>query len=129
VKTTAWTRDELDTIARTNEMRVAPLHSDGTPRNPTTIWVVRDGDELYVRAANGPGAVWYRAAKATRQGHISVGGIDKDVTFADESDEVVNDRIDSGYLSKYGGFPSQVVDPMVAPDARAATLRLIPRAS
>jgi hypothetical protein len=127
VKTTTWTRDELDKIAKADELQVAPLKDDGTPRNPTTIWVVRDGDDLYVRAYRGPDGVWYRAAKATHQGQIRSGGVEKEVAFAEETDTGRNDRIDGAYRSKYGKYPSEYVDPMTASGARAATLKLVPR--
>jgi hypothetical protein len=50
---TAWTTDELDGIEAADELEIASLRSDGTLRHPTTIWVVRLGDDLYVRSVNG----------------------------------------------------------------------------
>lgn len=50
----------------------------------------------------------------------------KDVTFAEETDPAVNDRLDAAYRSKYGRY-SGYVEPMVAATARATTLKLLPR--
>ena len=52
---TTWTNDELDQIGDADELRIAALRPDGTLRNPVTIWVVRRGDELYVRSYKGAG--------------------------------------------------------------------------
>jgi Uncharacterized protein conserved in bacteria (DUF2255) len=49
---TAWTRDELDKIAPAEELQLASVRRDGTLRHPLTIWVVRHGDDLYVRSAH-----------------------------------------------------------------------------
>jgi hypothetical protein len=50
---TVWTSDELDKIAAAEELQVASLRRDGTLRNLVTIWVVRHGDDLYLRSAYG----------------------------------------------------------------------------
>ena len=47
---TDWTTDELDKIGRAEELEITTLRRDGTPRKPVTIWVVRDGQDLYVRS-------------------------------------------------------------------------------
>ncbi len=49
----AWTSDELEKIGNAEEMEIAPQRSNGTLRKPVTIWVVRVGDELYVRSWHG----------------------------------------------------------------------------
>ena len=67
---TAWTSDELDAIAAADELRIAPRKPDGTLRGAVPIWVVRHGDDLYVRSFKGGGAAWYRGTQATHTGHI-----------------------------------------------------------
>jgi hypothetical protein len=49
----AWTSDELARIGTADELQIAPLRDDGTPRTPVPIWVVRDGDDLYIRSYRG----------------------------------------------------------------------------
>jgi len=125
-----WTSGELGTIGAADELRIAPRRRDGTLRPPVPIWVVRVGDDLYVRSWRGHGGVWFRGAQQTHQGHISAGGVEKDVTFADvDAADAVNDAIDAAYRAKYHRYGARYVDPMVAPEARAATLRLVPRAT
>ncbi|WP_340378231.1 DUF2255 family protein [Streptomyces sp. SS7] len=118
------TDDELARIAEADELEMAPLRRDGTLRPPVPIWVVRDGDDLYIRSFRGERGDWSRTAVATRAGHVRSGGVDKDVTFAAVPDPGTNDRMDAAYRSKYGRFGGAYVNPMVA--ARATTLRLLP---
>jgi hypothetical protein len=122
-----WTSDELDAIGGADELRVTVPRADGTPRNPVTIWVVRVGDDLYIRAYKGTGSPWYRGTQATHTGHIQSGGVDKDVSFADEGDPAVGDAVDAAYRDKYRSYGASYVDPMLAATARAATLKLVPR--
>ena len=120
-----WTDDELARIGDAEELDVSPLRAGGPPGRPVPIWVVRVGDELYVRSWRGDAGAWYRAAKARRQGHISAGGVERDVEFV-AVDDAVNDAVDAGYRDKYARYPSYV-EPMVTAEARATTLRLVPR--
>jgi hypothetical protein len=122
---TTWTSDELDTIGRAEELRLATRRPDGTLRSPVTIWVVRHGDNLYIRSYRGPGGSWYRHARERRDGHIQAGGVDQDVTFADV-DHDLGDQVDVAYRTKYHRYPSYV-DPMITPQARATTIKLVPR--
>jgi hypothetical protein len=126
---TTWTSDELNKIGAAEELRIAPKRRDGTLRTPVTIWVVRVGDGLYVRSWRGRTAAWYRGTKVRHEGRIWAGGIEKDVTFVDvgEADADLNDQIDAAYRTKYRRHAAQYVNPMVAPQARATTIKLVPR--
>lgn len=124
---TTWTSDELTKIGRAGELRIATMRRDGTFRSPVTIWVVRLGDDLYVRSVNGRTSAWFRGAQVRHEGHIRAGGVDKDVTFVeDDGDAGLNDRIDAAYREKYG-YPSGPVTHITSPEARAATIKLMPR--
>jgi hypothetical protein len=90
------------------------------------IWVVRVGDDLYVRSWRGAGGGWYCAAQARGEGHIRAGGVEKDVTFT-RAEQDIDDAVDTGYRTKYARYPSYV-EPMVSATARATTLVLTPRA-
>jgi hypothetical protein len=122
-----WEGDEFDRIEASDELRIAPLRPDGTPRNPVTTWVVSNGDHLYVRSYKGADGGWYRGAQERHEGIIHGDGVRVDVTFAEENDPAVNDQIDAAYRAKYSHYGSRYVDPMLAPRARATTLRLLPR--
>ena len=124
---TNWTKEELEAIGGADELRVTVQRADGRPRNPVTIWVVRVGDDLYIRAYKGTDSPWYRGIEATHTGHIESGGVARDVTFADEADPAVADAVDGAYRGKYQSYGASYVDPMLAETARAATLKLVPR--
>jgi len=121
-----WTRDELDRIGKADELQIVTLRRDGTARKPVTIWVVRHGDDLFVRSGYGDRAAWYRGAQQRRDGHIKAGGIDKDVRFEPAADPALNDAIDAAYRSKYLDHGAQWVDPMVATEASSTTIKLVP---
>jgi len=123
---TTWTNDELGKIGNAEELRIATLRRNNTLRKKVTIWVVRLGDDLYVRCVNGRKGAWFRGVLTRHEGRIRAGGVEKDVTFVEETDPAINDRIDEAYLSKYDRYP-QYVAPMVTPEVRAATIKLIPR--
>jgi hypothetical protein len=124
---TAWPSDELSKIAAAEELDIAPLRPDGTLRKPVPIWVVRHGDDLYVRSYKGQNGAWFRDAQRTHQGRIRADGVQKDVTFA-EADHALDDQIDAAYRAKYQPYAATFVPPMLTPQARATTLRLVPRA-
>ena len=125
---TAWTSDELTKIGTAEELQIASLRRDGTLRKQVIIWVVRLGNDLYVRSVNGRTSAWFRGVQTRHEGRIQAGGIDKDVTFVEEADPAINDQVDAAYLTKYRRYP-QYVAPMVTAEVRAATIKLVPRST
>jgi hypothetical protein len=123
---TAWTSDELARIGTATELEIASARRDGSLRNPRTIWVVRVGDDLYVRSMYGRAGGWFPATQVRHQGHIRAGGVDKDVTFAD-ADPDRDDAIDAAYRDKYRRYGPNIIGSVVNPEARAATIKLVPR--
>ncbi|MFI7617442.1 DUF2255 family protein [Nonomuraea terrae] len=124
---TTWTSDEINRIATADELEVAPLGGDGTRLRPVPIWVVRHDDDLYVRSYKGDDGRWYRAAKASGQGRIQAGGVDRDVSFVAEDDPGLNEQIDAAYRSKYHRYGQNYVATIVSSGARTTTLKLLPR--
>jgi hypothetical protein len=123
---TGWTSDELAKIGTAQELEIASLGRDGTLRNPRTIWVVRVGDDLYVRSMYGRGGGWFPGTQVRHEGHIRAGGVDKDVTFLDAGADL-NDQIDAAYRTKYRRYGDRIIGGVVNPGARAATIKLVPR--
>jgi hypothetical protein len=125
---TAWTSDELTKIGTAEELRLASLRRDGTLRNPVTVWVVRAGDDLYVRSMNGRSATWFRGTETRHEGRIWAGGLEKDVTFvAINQDDEINDHIDEGYRTKYRRYAANIINHMLTAEVKAATIQLVPR--
>jgi hypothetical protein len=122
---TAWTSDELDAIDNAEELTLASVRRDGTLRRPVTMWVVRDGDDVYVRSVNGRGSSWFRGAQDRHAARIRTGGVEKDVELIERDD--TRDAVDAAYQAKYGRHHASIVPSIVAPRARAATLKLVPK--
>ena len=114
-------------MAAAEELELASVRYDGRLGNPVTIWVVRVGDDLYVRSWKGAAGAWFRATQVHRACQVEAGGVGKDVTFVAQTDDDINDRIDAAYRAKYRHHGGSYVDPMVAPTARAATIKLVLR--
>jgi hypothetical protein len=121
----AWIEDELGKIAKTDDLHISPFREDGkTYGTPTWIWSVAVDGDLYVRPYNGKDSRWFKAAILQKAGRISAAGMTKEVTF-ESTDESMNGRIDDAYRAKYAS--SSYLAPMIAPRARAATVRIDPR--
>ena len=58
-----WTSQELAAIAGARELEVAARRPDGSLRKAVPIWVVRAGDDLFIRAAYG---AWHRRGTGGR---------------------------------------------------------------
>jgi hypothetical protein len=50
-------------------------------RQPVIVWLVREGDDPYVRSVNGRDATWSRSMQDRRAGHVSAAGMEKNITF------------------------------------------------
>jgi hypothetical protein len=122
-----WTSDELGKIAVAEELRIASARRDGTLRSPVTIWVVRHGDDLYVRSVNGRTSSWFRGAQDRHEAHMQAGGVEKDVLLVETND--LNDEIDGAYRTKYRRYAASIIDAINSAEARAATLKLVPRST
>jgi hypothetical protein len=121
----AWTADEFSEIAAAEECHLASVRSDGTLRNPVTMWVVPHSEDLYVRSVNGRTSSWFRGAQSRNEAQIQAGGVEKDVLLVETDD--INDELDAAYRTKYGRYAASIIDSITSPEARGATLKLVPR--
>jgi hypothetical protein len=123
---TTWTSDELTKIGAAEELEITSLRRDGTMRDLVTIWVVRHGGDLYVRSVNGRTAAWFHGTQVRYEGRIWAAGVEKDVTFVD-ADHDIDDQIDAAYRTKYRRHAASIISHIVSPEARSATIKLVPR--
>jgi hypothetical protein len=95
----AWPKEDLQKIAKLDDLHIAPFRDDGkTYGTPTWIWSVAVGDTLYVRAYNGTNSRWYQAALKQKAGRIIAAGMTKEVTF-EPVHGAINDSIDEAVRS------------------------------
>ncbi len=117
-----WTSDELNKIGNAEELLIASRRNDGTLRKQVIIWVIRLGDDLYVRSVRGRGSWWFKGIQTRHEGRIEAGGVVKDVRFEEVNN--LNDEIDAVYRKKYSRYAASIINSIISQDARSATLKL-----
>ncbi|MBU2663907.1 DUF2255 family protein [Actinoplanes bogorensis] len=122
---TSWDPGELRRIGDADELQLSSRRADGSLRPYVTIWVVRDGDALYVRSAYGSGNGWYRRARSSGAGRVRAAGVERDVTFAD-ADPSTGAGLDRAYHGKYDRYGPRIVGSVVGPAVAGLTIRLDP---
>jgi hypothetical protein len=122
----AWTSDELSRVGRATELQLASRRLDGSLRRFATIWVVRAGDDIYVRSAYGWENGWFQRALKSGHGRVRAGEIERDVAFEQARPEVAGE-ITAAYHAKYDRYGPAIVGTVVSPEAVRSTLRLVPR--
>ena len=123
---TAWTADELKRVGEADELSIAARNPDGGLSRSTIIWVVRAGDDLYVRSAHGRDNPWFRRALATGSGRIEADGLERDVAFEEPGPDVAA-AVTAAFHAKYDHYGHETVDPVTSAESERATIRLVPR--
>lgn len=123
---TAWSPDELSRIGRATELEIASRRADGSLRPFITIWVVRAGEDLYVRSAYGYDNPWFQRALRSGEGRIRAGGVERDVTFEVAEPDVAG-PVSAAYHAKYDRYGPAIVGSVVSAEAVRSTLRIVPR--
>jgi hypothetical protein len=121
---TQWSSADARAIATPEEIQLATRRQNGTLRKPRTIWIVSEGDWVFIRSTNGRTADWFRAATATGAGQLIADGTAYEVVFR-ETENAELPRVDAAYRAKYGRYAS-IVDHLVQAVPRAATLDVHP---
>ena len=114
--------EDLALIDATEEMHIETRATGRVYR--TIIWVVVDGDEVFVRSYQGERGHWYQRALSDEAVALHVGGrrIPARAVPAVDADSV--SRTSEGFRRKYPR--SRSTDAMVRPEVLATTLRLEP---
>jgi hypothetical protein len=123
---TQWPSDQLDKIGKAEEVQIASIRRDGTLRKPVTVWAVRHGDDIFVRSVRGRSAHWFGGTQERHEGRIRAGGVQQDVTFV-EADHDIDGDVDVAYRAKYRRYAGSILNSVLTPEARSATLKLVPR--
>ncbi len=125
---TRWASDQLDKVGRAEEVQIASVGPDGTLGKPVTVWIVRHGDDLYVRSVRGKKAHWFRGTQERHEGRVRAGGVQQDVVFVD-ADHDIDDEVDADYRAKYRRYAGSILNSVLTPEARATTMKLAPRST
>ena len=123
---TQWTSDQLDRVARAEEVQIASVRRDSVLTKPVTVWAVRQSDDIFLRSVRGRSAHWFRGTQERHEGRIRAGGVQQDVTFIDAGHNL-DDEIDAAYRAKYRRYAGSILDSVLTPEARSTTIKLVPR--
>lgn len=111
----------LGRLARTLEVQIHPR-----TRAATTIWVVTDGGEVFVRSVMGARGRWYQAVVKDPSTTLIVGKTRLRVRAVPAPSAGDTQRVSQAYRRKYAGrWPSET-EMMLKPSILKTTLRLTP---
>lgn len=116
--------DELALLAESEEIELETAQLGGPPHR-TIVWVVVDGDDVFVRSVNGAQARWYREAVANPSVTIHVGGRSLPARPEPATDPDSIRRTNEQLARKYANEGSALRS-MLKPDIFDTTLRLTP---
>lgn len=119
-----WTPRELQEVGDAEEILVSSTITDGILSKPVIVWVVGEGEDLYVRSVRGRDSRWFRGVQIGREGQIKAGSLVLDVGFVEELSQEINGAIDRAYAQKYRRYAASIIESINSPEARATTLRL-----
>ena len=116
--------DELALLTDSEEIEIETARPGGPPHR-TIIWIVADGDDVFIRSVNGAGARWYREAIADPSVTIHVDGraLPARVEVAADPDSI---RRTSDELARKYATHGQSLRSMLVPDILDTTLRVVP---
>ena len=95
------------------------------PGRQVPIWIVVDGDQVYVRSVRGPKGLWWQRLSGGGTAHLHAGGKSWQVRGDPVSDaqvQRVSDAITSKYQRRWPG-PTAA---MLRPETLPTTLRIQP---
>lgn len=113
----------LHLLAHTKEVRIETSRPDG-PVHSAIIWIVVDGDDVFVRSWLGERGRWYREAKSNANVAILAGERQIRAIAVSARDPDSVRRCSEGFQAKYPKSKSTPM--MLANDILDTTLRLVP---
>ena len=118
----SFPKDTIAVLDRANEVDIETRSSKGTVHS-VPIWVVVEGDDVFIRTYRGPTSRWYRELLAG-PGALVASGKRIPVRAIAAADSASVTRTSDGYRKKYR--KSNSLDAMLVPSVLPTTLRLEP---
>jgi hypothetical protein len=119
----SFSDDDLARLRAAEEVDIETM-APGGPAHRTTIWVMVDGDDAFVRSVRGERGRWYREATANPAVAIHVDGRRLPATAIPATDPASIERTNVALREKYEGIDGYA--PMIEPKVFGTTLRLEP---
>jgi hypothetical protein len=119
----SFSAEDLALFAAADEVEIE-TQAPGKSARRTTIWVVVDGEEVFIRTYRGPDSRWYRDAQANPGVALLVGERRFPATAIPATDPDSIERTSAALQRKYPGDSG--LAGMLAKDNLPTTLRLEP---
>ena len=119
---TTFDRATLDAL---RGLREVGIRTERHPASAVTIWVVVDGDTVFVRSVKGPQGRWFKDLAQGGPAALEFAGRIVPVLAVPATDAASVERASRQYLAKYRDSP--YAGPMVRDEVLPTTLRLDPR--
>jgi hypothetical protein len=120
----SFDREDLEALAGRREIRIETKSRPDGPVHSAIIWVVVDGEDVFIRSWLGARARWYREATANPAVTVVAGDRRLHAVAEQATDPDSVRRCSNGFLTKYRR--SKSAQSMVAEDILDTTLRLEP---
>jgi hypothetical protein len=119
----SFSPDDLARLRAAEEIDIETQAPD-SPAHRTTIWIVVDEPDVFVRSVRGEAGRWFREATANPGVAIHVDGVRLPATAVPATDPDSIDRINAALTEKYTGIEGY--DAMLQPNVLSANFRLEP---
>ncbi len=116
---------DADTLRALHDLKEVAIRTEKHPNSAVTIWVVVDGDTVFVRSVKGPSGRWYKDLAAGGPATLEFDSRKLPVQATPATDARSLEHASQQYLSKYSSSP--YAQSMVRDEVLPTTLRLEPR--
>jgi hypothetical protein len=118
----SFSTEDLALLDRTEEVEIETRAPDG-PVHRTIIWIVVDGEDVFVRSVNGEGARWFREAVARPDIGLEAGRTTIAARIEPAADPASIARCSAALEAKYAADPALRL--MLRPNTLPTTLRVL----
>ena len=118
-----FSAEDLRVLAQTDEVEIETPRASGNSRR-TTIWIVVDGERVYVRSVRGPAGRWYQAVVSGSDARLHAGPRTWAIRTTPVGDQAEVDRVSEAIRRKYRDRWPGPTAAMLRPDVMPTTLRV-----
>jgi hypothetical protein len=108
------------------EIQIETSRGAGAAVHQTVIWIVVEGDAVFVRSVRGPAGRWFRELQANPHGAVLAGSRRVAVSAQPATDAATIARVSELLRDKYAKRWPGPTDAMVRDEVLPTTLRLTP---
>lgn len=117
--------DTLATLCTADEVEIETVSGDGAVHR-TTIWIVADERDAYVRSVRGARGRWYRELRDRPEGALLLDEARVPIRAVAAADPATVGLVSNLLRAKYGRRSAASTESMLTPETLPTTLRLEP---